>query len=79
MEVFSPSHARKSTKSHFLVQSHLCVPEIPPAPGLNQVQGHQSEAGAEHGGGVTVDWAGGGLVPGHSVWGPAVHNRIRLE
>ena len=45
--------------------SQLCVPQVPPAPGFNQVQGQRSEAG------VTVDCAGGGQVPGHGVWGPA--------
>ena len=43
----------------------LCVPQVPPAPGFNQVQGQRSEAGD------TVDCAGGGQVPGHGVWGPA--------
>ena len=52
-------------------QSQLCLPQVPQAPGLDQVQGQRCEAGAEHGGGVPVDWAGGGQVPGHIVWGPA--------
>ena len=43
-----------------LVQSQLCLPQVPKAPSLDQVQGQPCEAAA------------GGQVPGHSrVWGPA--------
>ena len=50
-----------------LVQSQLCLPQVPKAPSLDQVQGQPCEAAA---GGD--DWAGGGQAPGHSsVWGPA--------
>ena len=78
MEVFSPitlpphhHHLLRSSPPTILRQiihqfsSQLCVPQVPPAPGFNQVQGQRSEAG------VTVDCAGGGQVPGHGVWGPA--------
>jgi len=56
-----------SSPQVILVQSQLCLPQVPKASSLDQVHGQPCEAAA---GGD--DWADGGQVPGHSsVWGPA--------
>ena len=68
MEEFSTSlnHLPLLSLSHWS-NHNFCLPQVPKAPSLDQVQGQPCEAAA---GGD--DWAGGGQAPGHSsVWGPA--------